>query len=131
MMKIRSLAVSAALMMAFGSGCVIVDDSDPTPTVPGAYEGCSGVGSACLDGTTCLTSPIVSTPGVSASLCTRRCVPGAQCPSSAGRPTSCVVQAGASEGTCYENCASNVDCRVGTVCRSIAGGPSICVPPVS
>jgi len=122
MTKIYKLILPVGLLIGLATGCVVeVDDT------PDQYEACSGIGGACLGGSTCLSSPFTTTGGPG-SFCTRRCLPGSQCPSNLGRPTACVISG--SEGTCFENCNTNVDCRAGMVCGDL-GGVRVCVPPGS
>lgn len=121
MNKTRGYLLSLGIAITMATGCVVeVDDT------PDQYEACSGTGGACLGGTTCLSSPY-TTSGNPAAFCTRTCLPGSQCPSNLARPTSCVVAAGSAQGTCFENCNSNIDCRAGMACGDI-GGVRICIP---
>lgn len=122
-MKIRDLVLSMGLMAAFGGGCVVEVASRS------AYEGCSA-GQSCGGGTLC-SSASFTTGGVG-YLCTTTCSIGTVCPdfgtNSAYLPT-CVVNGATGLGQCYDTCATNFDCGVGTQCAVIPGTANqICVP---
>lgn len=125
-MEIRKLILSTVAMMALGAGCVV--DVGPV-NVRNAYEGCNA-GQACGSGTLCTSASF--TTGGPGNLCTTTCSIGAACPdfgvNSAFAPT-CVVDGATGLGQCYDTCASNLDCGVGTQCALIPATPSqICVP---
>jgi hypothetical protein len=123
-MKIRQLILSTAAMMILGTGCV-VEVSDRS-----AYESCSA-GQACGGGTICQAAAI-STNGGAANFCTVSCGAGGfVCPAfgsgSAYAPTCINSSTGIAQ--CYDTCASDFDCGVGTACRPVVGVPNqVCLP---
>ncbi len=121
-MKITHLTFGL-LVAAASQGCVI-------EAVRDAYATCV-TGEACGSGTTC-RSPNLSVGGSTGLFCSTSCTRGEQCPSSnfgsAFAPT-CVIIAPASVGVCYDTCATNADCHIGTRCASVAGSSIlVCVP---
>jgi hypothetical protein len=122
-MKIRELVLSMSVMMSIGAGCIVEVASRS------AYEGCTA-GQTCGGGTLCSTAGF--TTGGAGSFCTTTCSVSTVCPdfgtNSVYLPT-CVVNGSTGLGQCYDTCASNLDCGVGTQCAVIPGTANqICVP---
>src|SRR5262245_13658429 len=124
----------AALVAAFGSGCIVVSDSGP-PCVPSsspaAYEGCSHdtnrAEGGCRGGTICRHPLYGVSSGQLPGLCTNPCASTADCAEGLGVTCERFVDG----PLCVVRCSEAVACPSGTICadRSRINGEavSICI----
>lgn len=117
MRRLAPFALSALL------GC------NEAPSTPMSYARCVQPAS-CGISTRCEAITLTTT-GIVTSICTAPCVADLECPGWAGR---CVPGASEDGGAprCLHSCASDTDCRVGTLCLPLPRGdallPGVCAP---